>query len=245
MTAELAMMTDDIATLLFLWVGTVPAGWIGGRVIHGLGQPENTHGLGQPGIIRPLWGLGRLPRPHRGWMIMAGVLALSWSMAWITVPSPWLPPACLLAWVLTVLAVIDLRSYRLPDALTVPLAVSGLIVNGGLGPAAPGGFWDHGLGWIGGFGVLAGINLAYRQWRGRDGLGLGDAKLVGAAGAWMGWAALPQMIVMAALSALVWLAFLVLTGQHRGRDTPIPFGPFLCTAFWLIFMAIMADYKVN
>jgi leader peptidase (prepilin peptidase) / N-methyltransferase len=105
-----------------------------------------------------------------------------------------------LAAVLAVSSAVDLYSYRLPDLLTVPLAVAGLFVFSWTG-AGP--LWWSALSVALGFLALAGIGYAYRYVRGRAGLGLGDAKLLGAAGAWLGAGALPNVLLWATCAALV------------------------------------------
>ena len=98
---------------------------------------------------------------------------------------PFGPATALLGWWLLALALIDLRSWRLPDVLTLPLVVAGLVAawldflpGTGLARAIAGAV----LGYV----ALAGIAWVYRRLRHREGLGLGDAKLLAAAGAWLG-----------------------------------------------------------
>ncbi len=138
--------------------------------------------------------------------------------------------SCVLGWTLLVLALIDLRTWTLPDALTLPLLLAGLglAATGVTGPLL-----DHAIGAGVGWGGLAGIAALFRAWRGYDGLGLGDAKLFGAAGAWLGWAALPTVLLAACLAGLA-LA-LVLRGRHEGRRA-IPFGPALAAGIWAVWL---------
>jgi leader peptidase (prepilin peptidase) / N-methyltransferase len=164
----------------------------------------------------------------------AAVGAVSLAAAAV-VPSP---PAALLAaplgWWLLALAAIDLRSWRLPDALTLPLAAAGLVaaaaglLPGGVGP------WHALAGAALGYLTLAGLAWAYRRLRGREGLGLGDAKLLAAAGAWLGPAALPTVVLAA---AVLGLGLALLRGAGRVRpETAVPFGPPLALAFWGMFL---------
>ncbi len=87
--------------------------------------------------------------------------------------------ASALGWTLLALAAIDLRHYLLPDVLTLPLIPAGLAVAYALDPAR---LPDHALGAALGFAAFAAIGSAYRRLRGREGLGLGDAKLLGGGG---------------------------------------------------------------
>ncbi|MFT8776791.1 MAG: A24 family peptidase [Gluconacetobacter liquefaciens] len=134
---------------------------------------------------------------------------------------------CLFGWWLLVLAAIDLKTFRLPDILTLPLTAAGLILvvtNG----------WPmvlmHATAALLGYGVFTGVALAYRRLRGHEGLGLGDAKLLAAGGAWLGPTALPMVVFSAALLTLV--AVLVTTRDRINRNTPIPFGPGLAASLW-------------
>jgi leader peptidase (prepilin peptidase)/N-methyltransferase len=72
--------------------------------------------------------------------------------------------------------------------------------------------------------------------RGREGLGQGDAKLLAAAGAWLGAVALPQVILVAALSALLVAAALRLSGRTMHAHSALPFGPFLALAIWALWL---------
>jgi leader peptidase (prepilin peptidase) / N-methyltransferase len=115
----------------------------------------------------------------------------------------------------------------------LPLLLVGLGVVVMTEPAQA--FW-HALGAAAGYLSLQGLALAYRALRGRDGLGAGDAKLLGAAGAWLGVAALPSLVFLAALTALVWAGVVMLFGRTMTATTALPFGPFLALAFWLLWL---------
>ncbi|MFC3441724.1 prepilin peptidase [Sphingobium rhizovicinum] len=130
----------------------------------------------------------------------------------------------LLGWMLLALAVLDWRHFWLPDALTLPLAFLGFTI----------GMWasdvtliDRVIGAAVGYGALLGIALGYRTLRGRDGLGLGDAKLLGALGAWLGWQALPFLLLIASLMGL---AVMLVTGRAKHRTARVPLGTFLALA---------------
>lgn len=145
----------------------------------------------------------------------------------MTAPALWETMATLgLLAALAAIAVIDLRSLRIPDALSLPLVAAGLAVA----PALRGGATaDHLIGAAAGFALFAVIGEVHFRRRGVEGLGLGDAKLFAAAGAWLGWQALPWVLLVAALGGL---AFALAAG--RGR--PVAFGPWLAlgiAATWL------------
>jgi leader peptidase (prepilin peptidase)/N-methyltransferase len=131
---------------------------------------------------------------------------------------------------------IDLRTLRLPDALTLPLLAAGLGLAIARVPAdlALPDPWDAVLGVAAGLLVLLAIRWLYARARGIEGLGLGDAKLAAAAGAWLGWEALPWLLLLAASTALV--AALIVHRRLRS-DLAIPFGPALALAFWSLLLA--------
>lgn len=138
---------------------------------------------------------------------------------------------CALGWTLMTLTWIDARHFLLPDVLTLPLLLGGLAACAILEPWA---LQDHLLGAVLGYGGLRAIALAYRALRGRDGLGAGDAKLLAACGAWLGWAALPDVLLLAGLVGLAIAATLRLRGHAVGRATALPLGPPLAAACWAL-----------
>ena len=127
------------------------------------------------------------------------------------------------------------RSARgaLADILTLPLIVLGLLVTLALDPeelvdrAAP-----AAIGYL----ALRTIDWVYERLRGREGLGQGDAKLFAAAGAWLGTAALPQVILLAAAMALLVAVALDLAGSRLHAHTALPFGAFVALATWPIWL---------
>jgi leader peptidase (prepilin peptidase) / N-methyltransferase len=145
---------------------------------------------------------------------------------------------CLLGWWLLALGWIDLRSWLLPDVLTLPLIIAGLAASFVFDPDQ---LTQRALGAALGYLSLAAIAALYRALRGREGLGGGDAKLLAAAGAWLGAAALPQVILLAALSALAAAASLRLAGIRLGRYSALPFGPFLALAIWVLWLFSSVD----
>jgi leader peptidase (prepilin peptidase)/N-methyltransferase len=132
-------------------------------------------------------------------------------------------------WLLLPLAVLDLQHYWLPHPLTAALALGGLASAAlGLSPD-----WTSRLiGASAGFGGLWLIALLYRLTRGREGLGGGDPLLLGAIGLWLGWQALPLVLLIA--SGLGLAVALVL--QRRGHDldaaTRFPLGTLMALAAW-------------
>jgi len=140
---------------------------------------------------------------------------------------------CLFGWWLLTLGWIDIRRWLLPDALTLPLVVAGLAAAVALDPEQ---LTDRALGAALGYLSLRVVALLYRVLRGREGLGHGDAKLLAASGAWLGSMALPQVVLGAAVSALLTAACLRLAGVRLGARSALPFGPFLAFATWLVWL---------
>ncbi|HLZ83908.1 MAG TPA: A24 family peptidase [Caulobacteraceae bacterium] len=165
------------------------------------------------------------------------VAAVAIAFAWVALSGPTAWPlvvsSLLLAWSLVALAAIDLAAFRLPDDLTLPLLAGGLVVSLLL-PGRP--FLDHLAGAAVGWGVLAGLAWGFRGWRGVEGMGLGDAKLFGAAGAWLGWAALPSVMLIACAAAFVWVALRVLRGGRRAAGERIAFGAPLSLAILAVWL---------
>ncbi|WP_439634102.1 prepilin peptidase [Glycocaulis sp.] len=137
---------------------------------------------------------------------------------------------------LTALTVMDVRTMRLPDWLTLPLIPAGLLAAWWLGDPL---LW-HLAGAVIGYAGLVALELAYRAVRGRDGLGRGDAKLLAVGGAWCGAALLPVILLLASMTGLIWVLALKLAGREIGAGTAIPFGPFLAAgiaAAWIVLRA--------
>ena len=142
--------------------------------------------------------------------------------------------ALLFIWCLIALTFIDFDTQLLPDDLTLPLLWGGLLLNLG-----GGGFTDLKsavIGAIAGYLALWCVYWAFKLTTGKEGMGYGDFKLLSAIGAWFGWQMLPMVILLSSIvGAMVGISLIVFT--KHGRDTPIPFGPYLACAgiialFW-------------
>jgi leader peptidase (prepilin peptidase)/N-methyltransferase len=130
--------------------------------------------------------------------------------------------------VLVYLAYFDLRTFRLPDIITLPLIFTGIVLNG-LSNQGFASFQDSVIGAILGYTGLWLLNSLYRALKKQNGIGMGDAKLLAALGAWLGWQSLPSILLIASLTGLIGgLVWLVWNKQnHRAA---FPFGPFLAIA---------------
>lgn len=134
---------------------------------------------------------------------------------------------------LAALSLIDARTQRLPDVLTLPLILAGIAVNAVIFSSLWVALAGAGLG----YGVLVALELAYRRLRGRDGLGRGDAKLLAAGGAWCGAWLLPLILLVGSASALAYVLLLaVLRRRAPDPGQPMPFGPWLALGIALCWI---------
>lgn len=155
--------------------------------------------------------------------IMAVLIGWRYGLTWTTAAG------LIFSWGLLWMSVIDLDHYLLPDQLTLPLLWLGLLlslfhlftdpVSAIIGAAA-------------GYSSLWLIATLFRLISGKVGMGNGDFKLLAMLGAWLGWQALPFIILFASVSGLLLGLGLILLKKHS-RNTPIPFGPHLAFAGWV------------
>lgn len=137
-------------------------------------------------------------------------------------------------WFLLTLAALDAKCHWLPDRLTLSLAVIGLAASYFVEEPD---LLNRLIGGAGGFLALFLIGWGYRQLRGREGLGGGDPKLLGAIGCWLGWSALPLVLLGAALVGLLAALVLRLRGEGVTADTALPMGSFMAIAafpLWIV-----------
>ena len=132
----------------------------------------------------------------------------------------------LFIWAMIALSGIDFDTQLLPDDITLPLLWLGLVFN--LGAT----FVDLNsavIGAIAGYLALWSVYWGFKLATGKEGMGYGDFKLLAAIGAWFGWQMLPLTLLLSSLvGAVVGVAMIALAG--RGREVPIPFGPYLAAA---------------
>jgi leader peptidase (prepilin peptidase) / N-methyltransferase len=167
---------------------------------------------------------------RRGWL--AAILPLLLLMeAVFTPPSHWLAGG-VLACILLMIAAVDALTFRIPDLLSLPLIAIGLAA----GAIAGADLGDRVIGAALGFLVLAALAWAYRALRGREGLGLGDAKLLAAGGAWVGWQALPTILLLAAGGGLLMAAVAVLRRGREALAEAFAFGPALAGGVWVAWL---------
>lgn len=145
----------------------------------------------------------------------------------------------LFTWLLIALTFIDLDTQLLPDNLTIPLIWLGLLtntnnifisINNSVLSAAGAYLFLWGFVWI------------FKFITGKDGMGYGDLKLFAAFGAWFGWTALPFILIFSSLFGAI-VGVMILKFTNQSKDTPLPFGPYLCLAAYLYI--IFGDWFIN
>jgi leader peptidase (prepilin peptidase)/N-methyltransferase len=165
-------------------------------------------------------------------VVEALTAVLSLIVAWrlgFDVSAGW---ALLLTWCLIALSFIDLDHQILPDNITLPVLWLGLLAN------VFGAFTDLQsavLGAIAGYASLWLVFHGFKLLTGKEGMGFGDFKLFAVFGAWLGWQALPLIILLSAFSGAV-IGVLLIVLRGRDRDIPIPFGPYLSVAGWIALL---------
>jgi leader peptidase (prepilin peptidase) / N-methyltransferase len=164
---------------------------------------------------------------------LSALIAWKFGFAWPALA------ALLLTWFLIALTFIDIDHQLLPDSLTLPLLWLGLFFSlwsaQAGGAAVPVDTRSSLIGAMAGYVSLWSVYHLFRLLTGKDGMGYGDFKLFAALGAWLGWQMLLPTILIAALTGVIaGLGLIVL--RRRDRSAPIPFGPFLAGAGWLMLM---------
>lgn len=184
--------------------------------------------------------IGVTPEPSRSKSLLAALVCTAimvglWVAASVFALS--LPPTLTSVVLLIALSVVcwfDIDHFRIPDWITFPLIALGLL-EPLVWPSKP--FLLHLAGAAAGYGLIWALNAYWKRFRGREGIGMGDAKLLAGAGAWLGLPALPIVTLVASSIALVWI---LLTRSFRsGRDElsdVFPFGPFLSIGFFAVWV---------
>lgn len=205
------MMFHSVPILASILLGSLPAGAAAGLT------------------VRRLAGTDRLPISA---MIVASAAIGVWAMLFVN-GAALLAISCALGWTLLVLAAVDALAFRLPDVLTLPLIAAGVGVSWLL-PEQD--VLGHAVAALLGTAIFFGIAVVYQRTRGREGLGLGDAKLAGAAGAWLGWQALPFVVLLACAIGFLWVGIAMIRRGNAALNERIPFGVALCFAIWIVWL---------
>ena len=152
--------------------------------------------------------------------------------------------ALLLTWALIALSVIDLKHTLLPDSITLKFLWLGLLISLGGYFTSP---TEAIIGAAAGYLSLWLVYQGFKLVTGKEGLGFGDFKLLAMLGAWLGWQALPGIILLSSMvGAIIGLSLIAFKGHDR--QIPIPFGPYLAIAGWIYCLygdTITAAYLNN
>lgn len=159
--------------------------------------------------------------------LLSGFAAFHFGPGWVAVGS------IVFVWTLLALTFIDLDTQLLPDALTLPLLWAGLLFNMATRSVE---LQAAVIGAVVGYLSLWSVYWLFKLATGKEGMGYGDFKLLAAIGAWLGWQQLPLTILLSSVVGAA-VGLILIVGTRRGRETPIPFGPYLAIAamialFW-------------
>ncbi len=140
--------------------------------------------------------------------------------------------ALMLTWALIALSFIDIDHHLLPDSITLPILWLGLLLS----------IFniyvdshDSIIGGISGYLSLWSVYHLFKLATGKEGMGFGDFKLLALFGTWLGWQALPAIILLSSLvGAIIGIAMILFSGHDRSK--PIPFGPYLAAAGWIVLI---------
>jgi len=198
--------------------------------------------------------------PVFSWLILAGhcrhchapitwrypllelLMGISWGLlAWHFGATAQLITALCLFFLLWILSFIDLETGLLPNALTYPGIALGIALS----------WWNgHGsdglIGAIAGYGIFWLVAKLFLWLTGREGMGYGDFKLLAMLGAFMGWQALPFIILTSSvLGTIIGMVFLYLA--RKGLRAEIPFGPYLAMAgmIWFVWSHDILDWYLH
>lgn len=138
------------------------------------------------------------------------------------------------------ISIVDCRRYIIPDTVSMPLAVSGLLLNFVLNnsvlPYLSGALIGYAVFWL--------IIVSRTRLGLHPGMGFGDAKLLAAGGAWCGVLALPVIVALASLSALIYAVIRQLIRRRRLRwKSRVPFGPFLALGIFVAWLMALSGFR--
>ena len=148
----------------------------------------------------------------------------------------------ILAFVFIIIFFIDLKHYIIPNILTFPLMILGFVksFDPNLNSLFPN-YLNSLIGGIFGYGIIWSIIFFYKQIKNKEGMGLGDAKLLAAIGFWFGWISIPFVIFSSSIVALI-LVIPSLLNKSRKFSSQIPFGPFIIIGC-ILYIIFIDQYK--
>ena len=155
-------------------------------------------------------------------------------VVWLTPVSPLLFARLLLVCILIALFGIDLEHQILPNSITLPGIIVGIIFS----VFGPPGIRDSIIGALLGAGILYAIAGAYYLWRREEGMGMGDVKMLAMIGAFLGWKAVLVTLVLSSFSGAI-IGMLLMALQKGNMKFALPFGTFL--AVGAVFAMLVGD----
>ncbi len=183
-----------------------------------------------------------------GFLVLSAMHTASVMCHYCAAPTLWqLLVLAIFGWQLLLLGLMDLKHFWLPDRLTGLLAICGLASTATMAwqmesldiPGMDTVIQNHLIGGVAGFGALWLIGWAYRHLRGREGLGGGDAKLLGAIGLCVGWEPLPFIVLGAAILGLITAIIMKLIGRSVDGQTRLPLGSLLALSTFAVPLAMI------
>jgi leader peptidase (prepilin peptidase)/N-methyltransferase len=143
-------------------------------------------------------------------------------------------PTIFLGWALLALVLMDIRYLVLADVIVLPVLAMGIATSFAISQA-------QGIAALAGAALGGGASFAvreaYRWLRKREGLGLGDVKLLAAAGAWVASQGLPSVVLIASVLALaVTFPILWAQGNRPAGQVRVPFGAFIAVGLWVVWL---------
>ena len=165
--------------------------------------------------------------------VLAGICAWRFGFGWEALMA--IGMTC----TLVAISLIDADHQIIPDSIVMPLLWVGLVMSlfypleGSetlfIAPR------EAIVGALAGYLSLWSVYQLFKLITGKEGMGYGDFKLLAALGAWLGWQALPTIVLMSAVvGAILGVAMIIFRG--RDRQTPIPYGPYLAAAGWITML---------
>ena len=192
-------------------------------------------------VLSFVWLKGRCAHCGAKVSLRYPLVEMAVALLWAYCAWRWQVSGTALAWALfatvaLALALIDADTMLLPDSLTLPLMWAGMLCAsiGWIHVSLEQSVWGAALG----YGVLWWVQAVFGWITGKQGMGAGDFKLLAALGAWMGWMALPVLVLMASVSGVV-VALVMRVIDRVQAGEPLPFGPHLVLAagIWMVAMS--------
>ena len=168
----------------------------------------------------------RYPLVELSTALLSGIAAWHFGFGWAA------GAALVLTWALIALTLIDYDHQLLPDDITLPFLWIGLLLSlYGLFTNSTSSI----IGAVAGYLSLWTVYILFKWATGKEGMGYGDFKLLAMLGAWMGWQALPVIILLSSVVG-AGVGITLIAARGRDRTIPIPFGPYLAAAGWLTLL---------